>query len=243
MNINKVAEKEPVLSDQAISILNYDLVVFLETMKDLSAQLEPQLKKILKEISPALTTVRTNLDREETLLLVERLTAITDTIVELLSYVEALNDLRKQLEPQLKKLAAEASPALTKIRANVDKEETLLLVETLTANTGTLIDLISYLEAFNDLRGQLEPQLKKLTREVSPAITALRLFADNDKTWDFANRMLTTLQAVVEADEEEVKPISPFGIFSSLKDKDVQKAIGFLFYFLKKLGQGLKPVQ
>ncbi len=365
---NTIEEKEVMLSDKALAIINEDLVSFVETVKDLVDQLEPQIKSISKEVSPVLNKIKVGLDNDETILLVERLSANTGTLLELVSYLEAakdlmhqlepqlkkitaevgpvankikanldndqtlllverltantgtllelisllegLNDLRNQLEPQLKGIMKEASPIVNAIKTNLDKDETFLLIERLTANTGTLIEMVSYLEAFNDLKNQLEPQLKKIMHEASPAVNAIRTFAENDKTIELVKTLFTTLQelaqddefvgmigrmqtlktpfvqlmdcmcgstngdgegaevktpidsllklteiaatpvvqnmviaaagAMHEVSEKDIKPVSPFGLLSAMRDKDVQRATGFLVYFLKKLGQGIK---
>ncbi|MCL6471767.1 MAG: DUF1641 domain-containing protein [Firmicutes bacterium] len=178
-----------------------ELVSYLEALTDLKNQLEPQLKGIMKEVSPVLNKIKTNIDADETLVLLERLTANTGTLLELVSLMEAFNDLRNQLEPQLKGMAKEVSPVLNKIKANIDKDETLLLLEKLTSSMGTMIELMSYMEALTDLKNQLEPQLKKMMAEISPAVTALRTFAEDEKTVKMAVGMFNTLKDFA-ADEE-----------------------------------------
>ncbi|HZD59061.1 MAG TPA: DUF1641 domain-containing protein [Anaerolineae bacterium] len=287
-----------------------ELVGYLEMLNDLKREIEPQLKGIAHEFSPRLNTIRANIDKDETFLLLERLTANTGTFLELIDYFEALNDLRNQLEPQLKALSKEAAPVMNAIKSNLDRDETLLLVERLTANTGTLLEMISLLEGLNDLRNQLEPQLKAMIKEVSPALTALRSFAENEKTIELTKRAFNSVQALVEDEEvlglidragslkqplmnfmncvctntgesgegpplvktsldsllrlteiagspvvqnlvdttthaleeastKDIQPVSPLKLISTLRDKDVQRATGFLMFFLKKLGQGL----
>jgi len=307
---NIIEEEKVILSETALDVINSDLVSFIETLKDLVGQLDPQVKALAKELSPVTNTIKANVDKDETLLLVEQLTANTGTILEVISLLEGLNDLRQQLEPQLKGLAKEASPVFNSIKANLDRDETLLLVERLAANTGTLVEMISLLEGVNDLRQQLEPQLKLLAKEASPALTALRSFIDNDKSREFAKRTFSSLQAIVEDEEvlgvidrapnlkkpvikfmdsmcaktgecedgpllvettvdsllklteiastplmqnlvatiatslqeastTSIEPVSPLKTISALRDKDVQRATGLLFYFLKKIGQSL----
>jgi len=287
-----------------------ELVSYLEALKDLMAQLEPQLKSVSKELGPRLNSIKANLDRDETFLLAEKLTANTGTFLEAISYLEALNDLKKELEPKLKELMKETSPVLSSIKANLDRDETLLLVERLMANTGTMLELISILEGLDDLRREIEPQIKAIAKEVSPAVNAVRSFLENERTIELAKRSFNSIQELVEDDEvlglidrapslkkpllqfadcmcektdtcdgaptraeasiesllrlaeiasspviqslvnttaeavketntADIKPVSMFGLMSAFRDKDVQRATGFLVYFLKKLGQGL----
>lgn len=287
-----------------------ELVSYLEALKDLTAQLEPQLKSLSKEFGPRLNSIKANLDRDETFLLAEKLTANTGTFLEMMSYLEALNDLKNELEPKLKALMKETSPVLSSIKANLDRDETLLLVERLTSNTGTLLELISIFEGLDDLRKEIEPQIKAIAKEVSPTVNAVRSFLENERTVELAKRSFNSIQELVEDDEvlglierapslkkpilqfadcmcektdtcdgaptraeasiesllklteiasspviqslvnttaeavkeantADIKPVSMFGLMTAFRDKDVQRATGFLVYFLKKLGQGL----
>ena len=190
-----IAEKEGMLSDRAVDLINHDLVPLLEMVKDLVEQLEPKLKELSKEAGPAVNAIKANLDREETLILVEKLTSNTGTLIDMVSFMEALNDLRKELEPKLKELSKEAGPAVNAIKANLDREETLILVTKLTEIVGS-------------------PVVQKLIGSAATALT--------------------------DIEEKEIAPVSPLGIFSELRDEDVQRALGFLFHFLKQLGRGLK---
>ncbi|MHB8841216.1 MAG: helical membrane plugin domain-containing protein [Candidatus Aquicultor sp.] len=365
---NLIEEEEFMLSDDAVAVINKDLVSFMETLKDMIGQLEPQVKALTKELSPKLNVIKANLDkdetfvlaerlsgntgmllemlslleglddlrrqlepqlkalvhevgpqmnaikanldRDETLVLLERLSANTGTLLELIGYLEAFKDMASQFEPQLKGLAHELSPRINAIKTNLDRDETFLLIERLTANTGTVLELVTYLEAMTDLKNQIEPQLKAMMKEMSPAVTSIRTFIENERTIEFAKRgfnvvqgfveddevlnlvermpnlkapfmkfmdcmctrvggcedgptvaessiesllklteiastpvvqnlVATTAGALQEAGEAQIKPVSPMGMLSMLRDKDVQRATGFLFYFLKKLGQGL----
>lgn len=287
-----------------------EMVSLLEGLDDLRRQLEPQLKALAHEFGPRINAIKTNIDRDETFLLLERATANTGTILELIAYLEALTDLKNQLEPQLKAMAKEASPLINAIKTNVDRDETLVLLERLTANMGTLSEMISLLEGLDDLRKGLEPQLKAMMKELSPAITSIRTFVENERTIEFTKRGFNVVQGFVEDDEvlnlvnrmpnlkapllkfmdcmcahadgcengptvaessiesllklteiastpivqnlvattasalqeagtTQIQPVTPMKMLSMLRDKDVQRATGFLFYFLKKLGQGL----
>ncbi len=290
-----------------------EMLSLLEGLDDLRRQLEPQLKALVHEVGPQMNAIKANLDRDETLVLFERLSANTGTLLELIGYLEAFKDMASQFEPQLKGLAHELSPRINAIKTNLDRDETFLLIERLTANTGTVLELVTYLEAMTDLKNQIEPQLKAMMKEISPAVTSIRTFIENERTIEFAKRgfnvvqgfveddevlnlvermpnlkaplmkfmdcmctrvggcedgptvaessiesllklteiastpvvqnlVATTAGALQEAGEMQIKPVSPMGMLSMLRDKDVQRATGFLFYFLKKLGQGLNTV-
>lgn len=366
---NTIEAREVMINEEALEVINRDLVSLVTTIKDLVGQLEPQVKAIAKEVQPITNVIKTNLDRDETLVLVERLTSNTGMLLEVMSLLEGLNDLRAQIEPQLKLLAKETSPVLNSIKASIDREETMVLLERLSANTGTLLEAVGYLEALKDLTGQLEPQLKSLTKELgpsvnrikanidrdetllliekatsstgtflelmsymeafvdlwkhfepqlkhitkelSPGITTFRSFLESEKTQEFAKRGFNAMQGFVEDDEmldlvnrmpslkkplvsfmdslctktgecdgeettvlhsciqslskltevasspviqnildttsstfqdmkvADVQPASPLKLMSALRDKDVQRATGFLIFFLKRLGQGL----
>lgn len=214
-----------------------EMVSFMEALNDLRQGLEPKLKSLMAEVSPTANAIKANIDKDETLLLIQRLTSNMGNLNEMVSFVEALSDMRRELEPKLKALAAEVSPTVNAIKANIDKDETLILVQRLTSNMGTLNEMLSLMEALNDLRVGLEPKLKGLMAEVSPTINALRSFMDNEKTWNMVKGLANSVK---EFTEEDVKPMSPLGLISALRDPDIQRATGFLMQFLKKLGQGLK---
>lgn len=235
---SEIEEREVMPGSKTLGSLNGDIVSRLEAIADLINELEPKLKSFAAEVSPTVNTIKANLDRDETLILIERLSANMGTLNEMVSFMEALNDLRRELEPKLKGLMAEVSPTANVIKANIDKDETLLLVQRLTSNMGTLNEMLSLMEALNDLRVELEPKLKSLMTEVSPTVNALRSFMDNEKTWNLVKGLANSVKEFTE--DSQPKPMSPLGLISALRDPDIQRATGFLMHFLKKLGQGLK---
>ncbi|MCB0089921.1 MAG: DUF1641 domain-containing protein, partial [Caldilineaceae bacterium] len=52
--------------------------------------------------------------------------------------------------------------------------------------------------------------------------------------------MLANLgQAMRNSQSQPVRPLGPLGLFSAMRDPDVQKALGFLMNFAKELGKTL----
>jgi hypothetical protein len=285
---SQTAEVTP--QSRTLDSFNGDLAGLLETLEDLTKELGPRLKKITEEISPTLGEIKANLDKDETLLLAERLTANTNALLDLVGLLEATRDLAGGMEPRLKLMMAELSPFLNRVKAGVDKDETFLLIEKLAANTGTFIDMLSMLEALRDLVGEFGTKKDGLMADLAPKIRMIRMYMDDDEFWGlmghmfvlkkefaklfenlvvedekgntsaplvetsvgmlreamvvadspvFRNMITSTAKAISTTKPDDVKPVTVLGMLSAIRDKDVQKATGFLFYILKEIGRNL----
>ena len=249
---NMLEEKEVMLSDKALAIINGDLVAFVETIKDLVDQLEPQLKKVMHEIQPVTNVMKANLDKDETLLLVEKLTSNTGTLIEMLSFVEALDDLRKQMEPQLKAMMHEIQPVTNAVKSLVDNEKTWKLAtkafnaaQTIIEDEDTqlIIDRLSNMKTpviqFMDCMCSKSEEVEGKTSLMETSLSSLVTLSEVLSTPMMQSMIGAIATAAQETKQSDIKPVSPLKMLSALRDKDVQRATGFLVHFLKMLGKGL----
>jgi hypothetical protein len=186
---DKIGESEVMPQGAAVDSLNSNLASLLETIEDLTDELGPRLKLIGQEFGPSLNEIKANLDKEETFVLVERLTANTNALLDLVTLLEATRDLATEMEPRLKMMMAEVNPYLTRIKTSLDKDETMLLIEKLAANTGTFIDMLSMLEALRDLVGQLESVKSGFIKDLKPKMDIVRMYIDDEEFWGLMNHM------------------------------------------------------
>jgi uncharacterized protein YjgD (DUF1641 family) len=290
-NKDKNNESEVAVQPNAVDSLNGELVSLLASLEDLSNELGPRLKMAAQEFGPALNGIKANLDKEETWLLADRLSANTNALLDLVNLLEATRDLAGELEPRLKLMMAEVSPFITRIKTSVDKDETILLLEKLASNTGTFIEMLSMLEAVRDLIGELGTRKDGIMKDLGPKLNILRMYVDDDEFWGLMSHMFVLkkefarlFEDLVVEDEEgnittplvttsvgmlreamviadsplvrnmvtatarnlsgteinDIRPLSIFGAIGCLFNKDVQKALGFIFYVLRQIGMNLR---
>ncbi|MBI4733652.1 MAG: DUF1641 domain-containing protein [Rubrobacteridae bacterium] len=186
---DKIGESEVTPQTGTQDAINGNLASLLETLEDLTDELGPRLKLISQEYGPSLNEIKANLDREETFVLMEKLTANTDALLELVTLLEATTDLAHEMEPRLKGMMAEMSPFLTRVKTSIDRDETMLLIEKLAANTGTFIDMLSMLEALRDLVGQFDSVKSGFMKDLAPKMNIIRMYIDDEEFWGLMNHM------------------------------------------------------
>jgi uncharacterized protein YjgD (DUF1641 family) len=93
-----------------------ELLDVLVATKELSDDLVPELRVAVRENREVLERVRLSLEREETLVLLERLGENADTLAELLELLDATHDLATDLTPELREVAQDNRDVIREFR-------------------------------------------------------------------------------------------------------------------------------
>lgn len=127
-----------------------ELLDVLAVSKELSDDLVPELQVAIRENREVIERVRHSLERDETIVLLERLGENADTLAELLDLLDATHDLATDLVPELQAVARENRNVIAEFRmaaagfADVQAELDLDMYE-LGRNAGNMVALIETL--------------------------------------------------------------------------------------------------
>jgi len=137
-----------------------DLVALLDLLvavRGLSNDLVPEAREAVAENREPLADLRESLEREETLVLLQRVGDNADTLADLLDVLDVTRDLAAELGPELKTVAVENRSDIEALRLAFEREETLTLLRRLGHNTDTFLDLLTLLDATGDVLADLAP--------------------------------------------------------------------------------------
>jgi hypothetical protein len=137
-----------------------DLVALLDLLvavRGLSNDLVPEAREAVAENREPLADLRESLEREETLVLLQRVGDNADTLADLLDVLDVTRDLAAELGPELKTVAVENRSEIEALRLAFEREETLTLLRRLGHNTDTFLDLLTLLDATGDVLADLAP--------------------------------------------------------------------------------------
>jgi uncharacterized protein YjgD (DUF1641 family) len=220
----------------------------------------PSLGKLIEDITPTINRLREKLDRDETVILLEKLADNTDTLINLLSMMEGLTELNEQLMPSLSKLIEDVTPTINRLREKLEDENTLLLIEHLLDNKKTLIKLFDTIEKL-DREGVIDDALNLLTRPaMASLITDIASLSDEDIE-NFVKGVLTLtklmeklaepkvvqlldamLSAAASVEIAEPRKVGTFGLIAATRDDEIKITTGILLDFLRCLCRSLcKP--
>ncbi|ELZ28652.1 hypothetical protein C474_14189 [Halogeometricum pallidum JCM 14848] len=107
--------------------------------------------------------------------LVARVEANADELVELLDLLVATKQLGADLAPELKTATAESRESLEELRLALEREETLVLLQTVGENVETLTELLELLDATKDLADDLVPEVKTVAADARKPLEELRV--------------------------------------------------------------------
>ncbi|ADD04634.1 DUF1641 domain protein [Natrialba magadii ATCC 43099] len=242
-----------------------ELAELLETLvvvQELSADLAPELREAAHDSREPIAELRTALEQEETLVLVQRVGENADTLVELLELLEVVDELVGDLVPELKTIVRENRETIARIRVALEREETLTLLERLGENEETLIELLELLDVTYELAEDLVPEAVAVVQENRQPITELRMmvagfshaYTDADLEpyqlgQNLGNMLVLGCQLGDEelinsvesglgafTEEEPPKKIGLLGMLGALRDDDVRQGLGVLVEFLRRMG-------
>ena len=238
-----------------------ELLRLLTVAEQLAADLTPELRETVRENREPLGELRMAFEREETLVLLQKVGQEADTLVELLDILAVSKDLSDDLVPELRVAIRENREVIERARLAVEREETIILLEKLGDNADTLAELLELLDVTHELAMDLTPELRAVAQDNRNVIRDLRMaaagFADAHEEADVdmyelgrnAGNMVAlvetmgdpqftdTVDATIEGlTQDDPKPVGPIGLVKALFDADVRRALGRLLAAARALG-------
>ncbi|WIV65683.1 DUF1641 domain-containing protein [Natrialbaceae archaeon AArc-T1-2] len=239
-----------------------ELLELLVVVQELSEDLAPELREAAHESREPVAELRMALEREETLVLVQRVGENADTLVELLETLEVVDELVGDLVPEVKTIVRENRETIERLRFALEREETLVLLERLGENEETLIELLELLDVTYELAEDLIPEAISVVQENRQPITELRMMvAGMSHAYGEADlepyqlgqnlgnmlvlgsklgdeQLIDSVEAGLGAFTEEQPPkkVGLFGMLGALRDDDVRQGLGILIEFLRRMG-------
>ena len=221
----------------------------------------PVISKINEEVYPTLYALRGKIDKEETLVLVEKLAENTDTFLHMFELLEATKELTNQIMPVIPRLSEEVYPTLYALRGKIDKKETLTLLETAADNIEPVVKLLSIVDKYRQ-DGTLDSIIELLSKpSVGNLINTLTSMSDEEID-GIANAMISMLglltklsdpkvlrlldsmlSAVCALELEKPKKTGVRGLVSATRDEDIQKSMGILLDLLRNLSRNVCAVE
>ncbi len=221
------------MQEKTLGSLDGEIVYTVDATKDLLKELIPQLKKLVEELNPTLNALRQNLDRDETILLIQKLTENTDTFLKLINTLEATRQLAEELIPNLKMLMEELTPRMNTIRTLLDEDDTWIIIEHLLSLKKPII---KYMEALMRIE---EMGYRDMTL-LDTTLDFLVKFSIVSNQPAFQNFWSAVVDAIQEMNDVEIQKVSTLGLMSVMRDEDFQKGMGAMITFLKLLGKRVK---
>jgi len=152
-DLEELAARVDAQADDLIALLD-----LLTVVRGLSDELVPELRTAVAENREPLADLRTALENEETMRLVEQVGDNADALADLLDLVVVAQDLSAELVPELRTVAAENRGEIARLRVAFEREETLVLLRQIGDNTDTFLDLLSTLEVASDALADVAPE-------------------------------------------------------------------------------------
>lgn len=239
-----------------------ELLEQLAIVEELAAELAPELQTAVQENREPIRDLRVAFEREETMVLLERVGQNADTLTSLLETLEVVDALLTDLTPELRTAVQENRGTVERLRFALEREETLVLVERLGENADTFVELLDLLDATHDLADDLVPELAAVARDQREPIRDLRMlvaglsdaYSESEvepyQLGQNLGRMLALGQQLgdqnlVEAaeaglgaftDDEPPKKVGFFGLLAAMRDPDVRRGIGTMVDVLRRMG-------
>ena len=239
-----------------------ELLELLVVAQELSADLAPELREAAGDSREPIREIRLALEREETLVLIQRVGENADTLVELLEVLEVTDELVTDLVPEVQTIVHENRETLARLRLAIEREETLVLLERLGENADTMVELLELLDVTHELATDLVPEAVEVAQENRQPIAELRvMFAGLAGTYaqsdleperlgqNLGNMLVFACQLgddqFIDAmesgftaftDPEPPKKVGLLGMIGALRDDDVRQGLGVLMEFLRRMG-------
>ncbi|ODR81310.1 hypothetical protein BG842_22675 [Haladaptatus sp. W1] len=244
-----------------------DLIALLDALdatQGLAEELVPELTDVARDNREPIRELRVAFEREETLVLLQKVGHNSEQLVELLDVLEVSAGLTEDLVPELVTVVRENRATVERLRAAFEKEETIILLERLGENADALVELLELLDVTRGLADDLVPELTDVARNNREPIADLRLavegFADARRERETPDmyelgrnveglvaltetaaqpEVVNSLDAGLSAFTDETKPkkLGFFGLLAALRDSDVQQALGTLVEAARRMGR------
>jgi uncharacterized protein YjgD (DUF1641 family) len=193
----------------------------MEAVKGLVEDVAPAMDKIVHEITPAVNALRYAFERDETLVLMQKMGESMPDFIKMMSVMEAVKGLMEDAAPAMDKILHETTPAINRLRYAFEKDEFVDLMEKTGQNMGAFIKMLDFLHKF-DAEGGLDFALNAaVTKETEYMIRGMEKCA------------VRTMKQLID------KPLKPGmkSIFSSMKDPEVQKGFLLMTTFARNMPQ------
>ena len=176
------------------------LLDLLVAVQGLSEDIAPELRTAAAEHREPLAELRTSLEREELLVLAERVGENADDLAELLDLLSVARDLAGDLAPELRAVAVDQRGELEALRLAFEREETMTLLRRLGHNTETFLDLLAVLEVTSETLADIAPSEDAEAARLGADIERLAAAFDRETTVATAERLgenMETLHGLV----------------------------------------------
>ncbi|MEF8808094.1 DUF1641 domain-containing protein [Natronomonas sp.] len=237
-----------------------ELLELLTALQATAEDLAPEMRRAVRENREPLREVRMAFEREETLVLLQQVGEHSEELTELLVLLETAEGLSRDLAPEVRRAVRENRDVLRRVRMAVENEDLVVLVERLGENADALAETLNLLAAAQGLAEDLTPELKAATDEARPTLRRLRMLAAgfSEATADrdvepyelgqnlgnvllFAHQLgdpevVKTLDAGLDAFEEEPEEVGLLGLLGALRDRNVRRGVGRIIAFLRGVG-------
>jgi len=238
-----------------------ELLRLLTVAEELAADLTPELRETVRENREPIRELRMAFEREETLVLLQKVGEESDTLIELLDILAVSKELSDDLVPELQVAIRENREVIERVRLALESEETIILLEKLGDNADTLAEMLDLLDATHELAMDLTPELRDVAQDNRNVIRDLRMaaagFADAHEDADVdmyelgrnAGNMIALVEtmgdpqftSVVDASiegltQDDPEPVGLIGLTKALFDADIRRALGRLLAAARALG-------
>ena len=244
-----------------------DLIALLDALdatQGLAEELVPELTDVARDNREPLRELRMAFEREETLVLLQKVGNNSERLVELLDVLEVSVGLTEDLTPELVTVVRENRATVERLRTAFEKEETVVLLERLGENADALIELLELLNVTRGLADDLVPEFTDVARNNREPIADLRMavegFTDARRERETPDmyelgrnveglvaltetaaqpEVVNSLDAGLSAFMDETKPkkLGPFGLLAALRDDDVQQSLGVLVEAARRMAR------
>jgi hypothetical protein len=184
------------------------------------------------EMSPQLNRIRTKIDREETLLLIEKLASDIDMFTDILTMIEAVHDFIGGISTHKGRLMADIAPKMKTLRMYLDDDEFWGLMDHMFVLKKEFAKLFEDLVVVDEHGNASAPMV-----ETSVGMLREAMIVANSPV--LRNMIVSTAKTVSTARSEDIKPVSVFGALLALREPNVRKAIGFFVYLFRQIGKNL----
>jgi uncharacterized protein YjgD (DUF1641 family) len=186
------------------------------------------------------------------------------------SRVAVIEAFISDFEPNIEKINKEINANVVALRNGFERDETIELLKKVGDSIPVFVELLDTMNASMGMLKDFEPNIEKLSKEVTPNITALRTSLEKEEVLllmqkfgdnvDAFNKILNFVSELdksgnldcllnyaggicgimSEVDMEKPKKVGIFGMLSAVMHGEVRKTIGIALEVAKKLPGKLK---
>ncbi|MBF0458591.1 MAG: DUF1641 domain-containing protein [Nitrospirae bacterium] len=165
-----------------------ELLGVMKAFKGFTEDVFPASDKMMKELTPAINTLRYAFEKDETLQLLKNVGDNIPTFIELLKVMKAFKGFAEDVFPASDKMMKELTPAINTLRYAYEKDETLQLLKNVGDNIPTFIELLGVMKAFKGFAEDVFPASDKMMKELTPTINSLRYAYEKDETLELLQK-------------------------------------------------------